>query len=63
MLFRSSEGWSLDLTPAVTVAVSRGVDLRVAMGIPLRGEDLLFPLEEITPTRGFTYSGSAEFRY
>jgi hypothetical protein len=58
-----SEGWSLDLTPAVTVAVSRGVDLRVAMGIPLRGEDLLFPLEEITPTRGFTYSGSAEFRY
>jgi hypothetical protein len=58
-----SEGWSLDVTPEVTVAVTRGVDLNVAMGIPLRGEDLLFPLEEITPTRGFTYSGSAEFRF
>lgn len=58
-----SDGWSLDVTPAVTVAVTRGVDLHVAMGIPLRGEDLLFPLEELTPTRGFTYSGTAEFRF
>jgi hypothetical protein len=58
-----TDGWSLDLTPAVSVAVTRGVDLRVAMGIPLRGEDLLFPLEDVTPTRGFTYSGSAEFRF
>ncbi len=59
-----SEGWSFDVTPAVTVAVTRGIDLRAAMGIPLRGEDLfLFPLEEVTPTRGFTYSGTAEFRF
>jgi hypothetical protein len=58
-----TDGWSLDVTPAVTVAASRGVDLRVAMGIPLRGEDLLFPLEDITPTRGFTYSGTVEIRY
>ncbi len=58
-----TDGWSLDLTPGVTVAASRGVDLRVAMGIPLRGEDLLFPLEEITPTRGITYSGTVEIRY
>lgn len=58
-----TDGWSLDVTPAVTVAFTRGVDLRLAMGLPLRGEDLLFPLEEITPTRGFTYSGTVEFRY
>lgn len=58
-----TDGWSLDVTPAVTVAVSRGVDIRAALGIPLRGEDLLFPLEEITPTRGITYSGTVEFRY
>lgn len=58
-----SDGWSLDVKPGVTVAITRGVDLRAAMGIPLRGEDLLFPLEDITPTRGVTYSGTAEFRF
>ena len=58
-----TQGWSLDVTPAVTVAITRGVDIQAAVGIPLRGEDLIFPLEEITPTRGLTYSGTAEFRF
>lgn len=57
-------GWAVDVTPSVTANVSRGVDLRAAVGIPVRGEDLsFFPLEEISPTRGLTWSGGVELRY
>lgn len=59
-----SDGMSLDVTPALTLNVSRSVDVRAAVGIPLMGEDLLlFPLEDISPTYGITYSGTVEFRY
>ncbi len=59
-----TEGWSIDLNPKLVANLSRGVDVNVGAGIPLRGEGLgLFPLEEITPTRGITWSGSLELRY
>lgn len=59
-----SDGWALDLTPELTANVTRGVDLHAAVGIPVRGEDALyFPLEELTPTRGLTWSGGVEIRY
>lgn len=60
---QDSDGASLDVTPAVTLNLTRGVDIRGAVGIPLAGEDLLFPFEQITPTYGYTYSGSVELRY
>lgn len=57
-------GWALDVTPSVTANLSRGVDLKAGVGIPVRGEDLsFFPLEEISPTRGLTWSGGVELRY
>lgn len=60
----SSDGWALDLAPELTANVTRGVDLHAAVCIPVRGEDVLyFPLEELTPTRGLTWSGSVEIRY
>ena len=59
-----TEGWSFDVNPKAVVNISRGVDVNVGAGIPVRGEGLgLFPLEEITPTRGITWSGSLELRY
>jgi hypothetical protein len=58
-----TDGFNLDVTPRLTANLTRGVDLVGAVGIPLMGEDLLFPLEEITPTYGYTYSLTAEFRY
>ncbi len=59
-----SDGWSLDLTPALTANVTRGFDLVAAVDIPLRGEDLtFFPFEDLTPTRGLTYSATLELRY
>lgn len=58
-----TDGQQLDVTPALTLNVTRGVDVRGAVGIPLMGEDLLFPLEDVTPTYGLTYSGTVEFRY
>lgn len=59
-----TDGWSVDLNPKLTANVTRGFDVNAGVGIPLRGEGLgLFPLEEITPTRGITWSGSIELRY
>lgn len=59
-----SDGWSLDVAPVVTANITRGFDLSASVGIPLRGEDLtFFPFEELTPTRGITYSGTLELRY
>jgi hypothetical protein len=40
------------------------VDLIGGVSIPLRGEDLqFFPIEDIHPTRGNTYTGMFAFRY
>lgn len=59
-----SDGWALDLAPELTANVTRGVDLHAAVAIPVRGEDVMyFPLEDLTPTRGLTWSGSVEIRY
>lgn len=59
-----SDGWSLDVPAGAIFNISRGVDVDLAVNIPLRGEDLMFfPIEDIHPTRGFTYSGTLEFRY
>jgi hypothetical protein len=59
-----SGGWSLDATGGFTFNMTRGIDLVGAVNVPLRGEDLMFfPIEDIHPTRGNTYSGTVEFRY
>ncbi len=63
-LAEGSEGWSLDATAGATFNVTRGVDLVGGVNLPVRGEDLMFfPIEDIHPTRGVTYSGTVEFRY
>lgn len=59
-----SDGMTLDLAPAITFNITRGFDARLGGNIPLMGEDLSFwPLEEISPTRGYTGSATLEFRY
>ena len=59
-----SDGWSLDGDAALTFNLTRGVDLKGGVSVPLRGEDLqFFPIEDIHPTRGITYSGTFAFRY
>ncbi|MBN1334553.1 MAG: hypothetical protein JXB39_01180 [Deltaproteobacteria bacterium] len=60
----ASDGWSLDATASLIVQPSRGIDLIGGVGIPLRGEDLqFFPIEDIHPTRGLTYSGTLQMRF
>ena len=59
-----SDGWTLDADAGLTLNVTRGVDLIAGVSIPLRGEDLqFFPIEDIHPTRGNTYTGTFAFRY
>ena len=59
-----SDGWSLDADAGLTLNVTRGVDLKGGVSIPLRGEDLMFfPIEDLHPTRGNTYTGAFVFRY
>lgn len=59
-----SDGWSLDAGGGVIVNVTRGVDIGASVSVPLRGEDLAyFPLEDISATRGNTYSATLELRY
>ena len=59
-----SEGWSADADVGVLLHVTRHVELTGGASIPIRGEDLMFfPLEEIHPTRGVTYSGALQFHY
>ena len=39
-------------------------DLIANANIPLRGEDFMFfPLEDVHPTYGYTYSGEVVFRF
>ena len=60
-----TDGWSLDVVPGVVINATRGVDIDLAARIPLRGEDSLvfFPIEDLTPTLGNTYSATLRFRY
>jgi hypothetical protein len=62
--FEGSDGQSLDAGGGVLVNATRGVDARAGISVPVMGEDLtFFPLEELTPTRGVTYSAGLELRY
>ncbi|MEL6345693.1 MAG: hypothetical protein AAFV53_21470 [Myxococcota bacterium] len=59
-----SEGTALDATAGVVANLTRGIDLEFQARFPITGEDLLFfPIEDIHPTRGITYTGAFEFRY
>lgn len=59
-----SGGWSLDLKPGAIVHITRGLDLDLAVSLPMRGEDLqFFPIEDLHPTRGPTFHGAVELRY
>ena len=59
-----SDGWSLDVPAGTVLNITRGFDLDLAVNVPIRGEDLqFFPIEDMQPTRGITYSGTFEFRY
>ena len=63
-IVEESDGWALDGQLGGTFNMTRGVDLVAGVNVPLRGEDLMFfPIEDIHPTRGPTYSGTVEFRY
>jgi hypothetical protein len=60
-----SDGWALDVVPGLVINASRGVDVDLAASIPIRDEDslLFFPIEDLTPTGGNTYSATLRFRY
>lgn len=61
---QGTDGDYLDVTPVATLHLTRGFDIQGAATIPLMGEDLAFwPLEEISPTRGITYSATFQLRY
>lgn len=59
-----SDGVSLDVTPAAVLTLGRSLDLNFSVNVPIIGEDFqFFPIEDLEPTRGATYSGSVAFRY
>jgi len=59
-----SGGDYLDLSVGATAHINRNIDLSVGANIPLMGEDLMFfPIEDIHPTYGNTYSGTFTLRY
>lgn len=59
-----SDGSALDLGLKGILNLTRGVDLVAGVGIPLQGEDFqFFPIEDLHPTRGLTYSGLLKLRY
>jgi len=59
-----SDGSAVDSAFGVVVNVTRGVDVLFDVRQPLVGEDLqFFPIEQIHPTRGTTYSTALELRY
>lgn len=59
-----SSGNALDLDAGLLVDVSRGVDIRAHVLLPLMGEDLqFFPIEDLQPTLGPTFGGSVQVRY
>jgi hypothetical protein len=59
-----SDGTSVDGQIGAVLNLTRGVDLTVDVRRSLVGEDLMFfPIEQIHPTRGTTYSTALELRY
>lgn len=59
-----SDGWSAGVTSGATIGATRNLDLVLGADIPIRGEDLMFyPIEDLHPTRGNTYSAALEFRF
>jgi len=59
-----SDGVSVDVLASGTIHLARRVDAVAAVTVPMKGEDLMyFPIEDLHPTRGNTYSGTIEFRY
>ena len=55
---------AVDMTNGIMLQLSKGIDLSFDMSVPLQGEDLqFFPIEDIHPTRGTTYSSALELRY
>jgi len=59
-----SDGTAVDMTNGLLLNITRGVDFGLDIKVPMAGEDLqFFPIEDIHPTRGTTYSTSLELRY
>ena len=59
-----SDGSSVDSAFGAVLNVTRGVDILFDIRQSLAGEDLqFFPIEQIHPTRGTTYSSAIELRY
>ena len=59
-----SDGIAVDGMAGLVVHANRRLDLIAGAQVPLIGEDLMyFPIEDLHPTRGNTYSGTIEFRY
>jgi hypothetical protein len=61
---QGSDGVAVDAMAGLTLHASRRLDLIAGALLPVQGEDLMyFPIEDLHPTRGNTYSGTIEFRY
>ncbi len=59
-----SDGWSAGVDAGATIGATRNIDVVLKTHVPLRGEDLMFfPIEDLHPTRGITYSADLEFRF
>jgi hypothetical protein len=59
-----SEGWGWGADINAIGHVTRGIDVVAGAYIPVRGEDLMFfPIEDLHPTRGTTFTGRLEFRF
>jgi len=59
-----SDGSAVDSAFGVVLNITRGVDVLFDVRKSLAGEDLqFFPIEQIHPTRGTTYSSAVELRY
>ena len=59
-----SDGTAVDVTSGILFNITRGVDLGLDISVPMKGEDLqFFPIEDIHPTRGTTYTTALELRY
>ena len=59
-----SGGWSFGVDTQLIAHASKNADFVLGLHVPVRGEDLMFfPLEDIHPTRGLTWSAALKFRY
>jgi len=59
-----SGGSYLDANAGLVAHFSRNMDVELGVNVPLQGEDLMFfPLEDLHPTYGNTYSAILKLRY